>query len=161
MGSEILQVPENVADFLLDGEVIVASWRPSFRLFLRQFIVGVAVTSLLLILSFLILPLWQWLLVFVATGLLWSLVFEGWNRWRQRRNDHWLLSNLRLIYFNPQEESPIVAVRLDQITRISLFPRQSLRVRLEAGAKVVMKFLPYPAEIRQRILQQQAAFLRK
>jgi len=154
-------LPEIVRAALVDREKIVAVWRPSFWRFAQQFVLVGAVTSLFLGFTGLALTPLQWVGVLVGSIFFWGFVFDDWKTWLARRGDLWVLSELRLIYFNPDESATPASLRLDQISGLSRWPFLTLRVKMTNGEKVLMRFLAKPTEVRGRILAERATYLRE
>lgn len=149
-------IPADVAQMLLPGEQVLGCWRPVFWRFIEQFVLAGLLTSLVLVFFNLALSLWQWLVILLVSVAVWGFVFDDWRTWLARRGDVWVLTDRRLIFFNRGETAQPAAVALDQIRGLSRWPWLSLRVRLETGAQVVLKFLPAPRRARAAILAQKA-----
>ncbi len=148
-------LPPALTEMLEPGERPLALWRPSLLKFAEQFLVIGLVTSAMFVLAF---P-GLWLLWLPATPVLilaWGFVFDDWRRWALRRHDHWLLTDRRLIFFNPDEATPPAAVPLARIARPVALSWLSVGLVLDTGARLSLKYLRHPGKVRTRIFSAKA-----
>ncbi|MFT4962397.1 MAG: hypothetical protein ACI92Z_003494 [Paracoccaceae bacterium] len=123
-----------------NGEKLLQEWRPQFRIFLRKLYALAGGTGLLLAgVSYAYAePLWMLALpLFVA-----AFMFDDFREWRQRRHDRWLLTNQRLIFINPDEDTEPMAIDLQQISRIRKWMWWALSLKMTNGQSFTMMLLP-------------------
>lgn len=125
---------------LKSNERLQQEWRPEFRIFLRKLLALGLVTALMLggvsyafgsLLWMLSLPLFML-----------AFMFDDLREWRLRRADRWLLTNQRLIFINPDEETATMAIDLQQIARIRQWMWWALSLKLSNGQSITLMFLP-------------------
>jgi len=137
---------------LQKGETVLATWRPSLRVFLKKLLAVTVLTTLLLS------PLgWTFdpVVLLIGVPLLlvaYALVFDDYTEWMRRRTDRWQLTNRRLILANDFEANPPVSVPLHHIKAVRPWLGWALRVDLANGQTTVMSFLPGPKQVREQIL---------
>ena len=153
-----MDLPAGLRASLQEGEVPVALWRPSFWKFSQQFVLVGLATSVFLGFGLFATHLWHWLVLIPASIVIWGFIFDDWRVWFDRRPDRWLLTDRRLLYFNPSETDRPVGVMLDQISSLSSRPWLVLGVRLSDGTRVDMKYLPWPDRVRAAIERQRRQF---
>lgn len=135
-------------------EKIAQIFKPSFQLFLLRY----GIISVLTAVCFALfpgLPLTASERIIAAFGLIlaWSVAFDDWRDWRFRRGDLWLLTNHRLIFFNPDEDAPVGWLELAKVVSVKRFLWWSVRVRADSGKTTVMRYVG-PTKLVQKALRQ-------
>lgn len=141
-----------IDELLKSNEKLVQEWHPEFRVFLRKMFVLGAVTTLFLGGVSYSYGVLIWLLSIPIFMLAYVFLFDDYVEWRQRRHDRWLLTNQRLIFLNPDDESGVVSVDLSQVVTIKKWMWWALRIKLGNGQTVMLMFLPQLDDIRTAIL---------
>lgn len=139
-----------MSDALLrTDEKLVQEWRPEFRIFLRKLFALGLVTALMLVAvsAAFAEPLWMLSLPLFMV----AFMFDDLKEWRQRRHDRWLLTNLRLIFINPNEDTPEMAIDLQQIVRVRQWMWWAISLKLVNGQSTTLMFLPQLDDIRHAI----------
>ena len=143
-------------DALEQGEAIIATWRPSLRVFLKKLLAVTLLTTLLLSPIGYSFDLRVLLIGVPLTLVAYALVFDDYTEWMRRRTDRWQLTNRRLILANDFEANPPVSVPLHHIKDVRPWLGWALRVDLANGQTTVMSFLPGLNRVRQQILSARA-----
>lgn len=123
-------------------EKVIAQYRPKFALFLQKSIVLAVLTTIGfgfvpgLELSFV-----QRVGVALFLVAVFIIVFEEWRGWLDRRNDHWLLTNQRLVLTNTQDTDDISWLNLQDIDQVRNWMWWAIRVRGDDGRVTVMQFV--------------------
>lgn len=139
---------------LSEGETLLAEWRPAGRVFLKKLLtVGVFTTVFLVPIGlYFSEPNPLWFLAFPVAVAASVFVFGDYQEWFVRRNDHWLLTDRRILFLNPDDADDGAAIALDEIDALRLWP-WSMTVRLRDQRTVTMDFLPDMRDIRASILE--------
>ncbi len=141
---------------LQKGETVIATWRPSLRVFLKKLLAVTVVTTLLLSPIGYSFDLRIFLIGIALTLVAYALVFDDYTEWMRRRTDRWQLTNRRLILANDYEADPPVSVPLHHIKGVRPWLGWALRVDLANGQTTVMSFLPGLKRVQQQILSARA-----
>ncbi|PID35225.1 MAG: hypothetical protein CR964_00720 [Rhodobacterales bacterium] len=146
-------LPLPLREMLDPGEKVLAHWRPVLSQFARESVLAGALTSLLLAPVLWGHPLWVWLAAIVLGALAWGVIFDDLATWRQRRNDHWVLSNQRLLFCNDLGDGDPTGVPLSEITGFAGSGWFGILIlRLSIGTKLRMSFLASPPKVRAAII---------
>ncbi|WP_299352538.1 hypothetical protein [uncultured Shimia sp.] len=142
---------------LAPGEIQKEIWRPQFRFFLLKIsfvsglttvIFGGAGSFALSLSGFLI-----WVGAFVISAAIYAFVFDDYLEWRARKDDVWILTDRRLIYYNPNDDSSPAFVPLAQVKQVKRWMFWALRVQLYPRDQVMMVFVPERQLIKDAILK--------
>lgn len=137
------------------GEVLLAEWRPEFRIFARKLITVGVITALVLGGFGGVFggkqDIFFWVATFPLVMVVYIFVFGDYDEWPRRRDDRWLLTNDRLIFRNISDETQNADVSLHDIVRIRLWMTWALRVRLDNRRAIVLAFLPDTGSIRKTL----------
>ena len=157
---------------LMHGEVHITTWKPRFLSFAQRALLLAALTSagigLFPIRNLTVLSetfsigtfpatLLFYILVFPTILLFYIFLFDDHTNWFRHRQDQWQLTNLRLIYENPNEPDINGGVSLGDIEKLKPWFWWSLRIVLKDRRVMVMKFIPQPRNIRAQIYAAQQA----
>lgn len=138
-----------------EGEVLKEVWRPQFRYFCYKVLFVSGLTTILLgggaNLSLGVTGLLIWLVSFLISSALYAFVFDDIFEWSARREDVWVLTNRRLIFYSPRDDNSPAFVALNQIKQVKTWLFWGLRVRLLPRDQVMMLFLPDRPRIRDLI----------
>jgi len=141
----------SINDILADGEDLIEVWSPSFRQFIRRFIIVGLLTSILLggpLYSF---GITAWLVTTALAILVYGFVFDDFASWRNIRHDQWALTNRRLIYVENGEYHTALSVPLTDIDRVKRSMWGGLIIRLTNRQKITIAFLTDPQTAQSRI----------
>ncbi|MFY0618397.1 hypothetical protein [Shimia sp.] len=140
---------------LQDGENALHLWRPVFRLFLTKLVFVSFVTALFLGASldqaFDGHPALTWIGSMLVSMAFYAFVFDDVFEWRQRRGDLWVLTDRRLIFFNPAEEGSPSSIDLEKIRSVKPWMFWGILVRLRPIDSVTMLFVPNRKTVRHEI----------
>lgn len=130
-------------------EKLVQEWRPEFRVFLRKlFALGLITALMLAAVSYAFAePLWMLSLPLFMV----AFMFDDFREWRQRRHDRWLLTNHRLIFINPDEDTAEMSIDLQQIAQVRQWMWWAISLKLINGQSTTLMFLPQLGDIRHAI----------
>lgn len=140
----------------LEGEKLLADWRPHIGVFFCKVLFISFIEVMVLSPFSLKYGLLSWAsflswLVFMGTAILaYIFWFEEHVEWHRRRDEVWILTDKRLIFLNPEDNTP-VGINLIDIVRVKRFLWWALNVRLSNGTTTTMKYLPNSKHVRQTI----------
>jgi len=134
------------------GEILIAEWRPSLRIFLRKLVFVAFVTAVLLGAAG-----YQYGLVFWLAGLplamaVYMLIFDDYTEWVRRRGDIWRLTSHRLMLFDTSESDGPASVNLADITDVQRWMWWAIKVKMSNGQTTTMSFLPDLPQVRSRLM---------
>lgn len=140
-----------VDDILTDGETLFEIWTPSFRQFIRRFVIVGLLTSILLGGATYSFGVIAWLATTALALLAYGFVFDDYAIWLNCRRDLWALTNRRLIYIEDAEYHTALSVPLTEIDTIKRSMWGNLLIRLTNRQKVTINFLANPKSAQSRI----------
>lgn len=130
---------------LKSNETMVQQWQPTFRMFLHKLGALALVTGVLLAAVSIAFSTFLWMLAlpfFIA-----AYVLDDYREWGQRRHDRWMLTNHRLIFLNPDEDSKPMSIDLNQIVRVRRWMSWAVQVKLTGGQTISLMFLPQAGDV--------------
>ncbi|TCK99335.1 hypothetical protein BXY66_3837 [Shimia isoporae] len=137
------QLPDTIR--LHDDEDLIAIWQPAFGPFLRKLVVVSLLTAVVLgRLIFVFTDLsgvLSWTISILVSAALYAFLFDDVFEWRQRRDDHWVLTNWRLIFVNPMDESEPDSLSLSDCGTAKGWMWWSVRLRLLPRGAMILPFL--------------------
>lgn len=151
-------VPPLDHHLMIPGETLLQTWHPNLRIFLRKLLWVGFLTALFLGSGALLSGrstteiLLFWIISTPAAMAFYIFIFGDYDEWFRRRDERWVLTNLRLTFIAPNSNPEPMSVDLADITRIQGWMWWSLRIRLINGQKLTMDYLPNRADIRRSIL---------
>ncbi|WP_133169910.1 hypothetical protein [Shimia abyssi] len=92
-----------------------------------------------------------WLGAFILSAAVYAFIFDDFLEWRARKGDVWVLTNMHLVYFNPNDETSPAAVPLSAIETVSGWMFWGVRVRLVPRDQLMMLFLADRTTVRDTI----------
>ncbi|MGR3713461.1 MAG: hypothetical protein ACU0A6_10120 [Shimia sp.] len=136
-------LPEGIR--LHPDEQLIAVWRPALPIFLRKLAFVSILTALLLgglIDAFTNTPsLLGWGLGVLGSAALYAFLFDDVFEWRQRRDDHWVLTNWRILFLNPTDEAEPATMSLSDCGQASSWMWWSVRLRLLPRGAMMLPYL--------------------
>ncbi|QYX57460.1 hypothetical protein K1T73_03410 [Roseovarius sp. SCSIO 43702] len=143
---------------LMDGEHLLATYRPSLRVFaLRAGLIGaltaLAFGALALALGEWspLLPAWRFAALLLVFAILSIGLFDGPSRWLRHRDNRWHLTDRRLLFEDARAPERSFAVALSGIEEADPLSLWRLRLRLSDGTGFLMQFMANPAAIAAEI----------
>ncbi|MEP2532085.1 hypothetical protein [Shimia sp.] len=140
---------------LRPDESVLATWRPQLRYFLYKAAFVSGLTALCLgswaEFSFQTAGVLIWLASLVVSALFYAFIFDDFQEWPARRDDVWVLTSQRLVYFNPYEQEFPTDMPLDHILKVQVWMFWGVRVRLIPRDQIMMQFLPDRAGVKVAI----------
>ncbi|MCP4821917.1 MAG: hypothetical protein GY883_22250 [Shimia sp.] len=136
-------------------EHLIAIWRPAFKVFLRKITVVSLLTAVVLGVIFESFtdfngPL-AWFIGLIASAAFYAFIFDDVFEWRQRRDDHWVLTNQRLMFHNPLEDAEPASMSLANCGASTPWMGWSVRLRLLPSGAVILPYLRDCSEIAAQI----------
>ncbi len=135
---------------LLDDEAFLDTYQPDFRTFIQRSLIVGFITAIFFgpVIG---VPVEYWLPIMGFTTLFSAFIFDDYQSWLRHRGDLWHLTSLRLIYENERQPELNASVNLADIhaTRRTLW--KNLRIDLESGQSVMMKYLGKPRAVERAI----------
>lgn len=141
---------------LLEGEVLLASWRPQLALFAQRAVLLSFATAIALS-SLGYLTLLQWLMAVPVFTVIFVFVFDDHTTWFRHRDESWHLTSQRLIFEKATVPEDNAAVPLFAIEWMEPWFWWSLRLGLQGGTSTAIRFVARPREIKARIEAARAA----
>lgn len=141
-----------VDDILTEGEVLHATWAPSFGQFIRRFIIVGLLTSLGLGGATYSFGLAAWLTTTAIALLAYGFIFDDYAIWMRCRRDQWALTNRRLIYIDDAEIHMAVSVPLTDINAVKRSMWGSLVISLANRQKITISYLAAAKDAQSRII---------
>lgn len=153
-------LPESIQ--LHPDEDLIAVWKPAFALFLRKLVVVSLLTAVVLgqlIFSFTDLSgIVSWAISILVSAALYAFLFDDLFEWRQRRDDHWVLTNWRLLFVNPTEEAEPNSLSLAECDTASGWMWWSVRMRLLPRGAMILPFMQDRKAVAEKINTAVAAY---
>lgn len=135
---------------LLDDEAFLGTYSPDIWPFIQRSLIIGFITAIFFgpVIG---VPPEYWLPIMGFTTLFSVFIFDDYQSWLRHRGDLWHLTSLRLIYENEHAPELNASVNLADIhaTRRTLW--KNLRIDLESGQSVVMKYLSKPKAVERAI----------
>jgi hypothetical protein len=139
---------------LRSGEVILQTHRVKFTLFIQRILlIGILTTIGLGFAPYLDITFAQNIGITLIALVVWVFVFDEWTEWFERKRDHWILTNQRLILQNPDESDQEVWLNLADIHNVKGWLWWSLRVTAQDGRVTIMSFVGPVRAIRNSLRQ--------
>lgn len=132
-----------LATTLLDDEAFLGTYQPSLSSFVQRSLIVGLITAVFFGPVIGIPPVY-WLPLMAFTTLFSAFIFDDYTSWLRHRGDLWHLTSLRLIYENELEPEQNAAVNLADIHATHRKLWKNLRIDLETGQSVMMKYLDNP-----------------
>lgn len=144
------------------GESLIAVWRPALPVFLRKLATVSVLTALLLGMAFETFtdfrgPL-AWFIGLIASAAFYAFIFDDLFEWRLRREDIWVLTNLRLLYHNPSEGGEPASMSLANCGTSAPWMGWSVRLRLLPRGAVILPYLRNCSDIAAQIREAVATY---
>ncbi|SFL11853.1 hypothetical protein [Shimia haliotis] len=143
-------------------ETLIAVWKPAFPVFLRKLAFVSILTALLLGGLFDAFtdfsgPL-VWIVGLVASAAFYAFIFDDVFEWRARRDDHWVLTNWRLLFVNPMDQSEPADLSLNNCGQAGVWMWWSVRLRLLPHGAMILPYLRDRKAVADQIAQAAAAY---
>ncbi|GAA6209498.1 hypothetical protein NBRC116601_27910 [Cognatishimia sp. WU-CL00825] len=127
---------------LSPDERLVATYQPKLGLFLQRTLWVAFLTAI----AFLGIPQLGFGLLLALVGgliaaLFYAFVFGDFEEWRQRRRDRWILTNQRLWFQNPDEDSGQAWINLTDVVRCRRWMWWALRLTTKDGRVTVLRYV--------------------
>ncbi len=135
---------------LLDDEAFLGTYQPDFWSFVQRSLLIGFITSIVLG-GILGAPLVLWPVIIVSMTVFSAFAFDDYASWMRHRADVWHLTSLRLIYENEDAPEQNAHVNLADIRASKRTLWKNLRIDLETGQSVVMKYLARPKAVERDI----------
>lgn len=140
---------------LQPGEANLHTWTPQLRYFLYKaaFVSGLTsvclggIAQVSLDLSGLVI----WISSVVIGVVFYAFLFDDYLEWRARRDDVWVLTSQRLVFYNPKDDGMPVEMPLERILKVGTWMFWGVRVRLIPRDQIMMQFLPDRPAVRDAI----------
>lgn len=139
-----------LATDLLDDEAFLGTFRPSLAAFVQRSLI-IGLMTAVVFGPLIGLPPAYWLPIMAFTTLFSAFLFDDYTSWLRHRGDLWHLTSLRLIYENTLEPDQNASVNLADIHATHRKLWKNLRLDLETGQSVMMKYLADPKTIEREI----------
>lgn len=136
---------------LLNGEMEKHQWVSSGWMFTQQFIVVGLFTAFIFGGFRPFNSLIDWVAM-IPVLLIYGIIFGGFQGWKTRKQDRWLLTNKRLAYFGLADEIDNLSIQLEHIHKVSRWFWWGLRIKMFDGKVISMKYLSSPSDIKRDIL---------
>ncbi|MCV2892914.1 hypothetical protein [Lentibacter sp. XHP0401] len=135
---------------LLDDEAFLGTYTPDIWTFIQRSLLIGFVTALFFgpIIG---LPPQTWMPIMAFTTIFSAFIFDDYTSWLRHRTDVWHLTSLRLIYENTNAPEQNAAVNLADIHATKRMLYKNLRIDLEIGQSVLMKYLTRPRTVERDI----------
>ncbi len=141
-----------------DQEITYLSWAPSRSAFIRQALIQGCFTFALLSILGSIVYFWFDLPIFLEVSTIWVLpiafmftlgfIFDDTLRWRSARYDRWQITNGHLIHEGQDGSARIPLTEIENAFRRL---GSNVVVQLISGQRIVLRYLPFPAETAAQI----------
>ncbi len=130
---------------LKPDEIQVAVWKPNFSVFLVKLTFMSSLTALLLgnilRLSFNANGVLLWTISFLVSAAVYAFIFDDVFEWRQRRDDRWVLTSQRVIFYNPSDDESPATVPLAAVKKVRRWMFWGVQIKLLPRDAVTMLFL--------------------
>ena len=135
---------------LLDDEAFLGTYQPDIWVFVQRSLI-IGLLTAVVFGPLIGVPPEFWLPIMAFTTIFSAFIFDDYTSWLTHRSDIWHLTSLRLIYENNTAPEQNAAVNLADIhaTRRKLY--KNLRLDLETGQAVLMKYLTTPRAVERDI----------
>ncbi len=143
-------------------ETLLAVWKPALPVFLRKLATVSLLTAIVLGMAFQSLtdfngPL-AWLISLIASAAFYAFIFDDVFEWRRRRDDHWVLTDQRLLYHNPNEGGEAASLSLANCGTSAVWMGWAVRLRLLPRGAVILLYLRDGSDIARQIRSAVATF---
>ena len=135
---------------LLDDEAFLGTYQPDIWVFVQRSLI-IGLLTAVVFGPLIGLPPEYWLPIMGFTTVFSAFIFDDYTSWLNHRADIWHLTSLRLIYENGNAPEQNAAVNLADIHATQRKLYKNLRLDLETGQSVLMKYLTNPRAIERDI----------
>ncbi|MDQ2091716.1 hypothetical protein [Marimonas arenosa] len=135
---------------LLDGEVVLAVWRPQLAMFAQRALLLSFATALALA-SLGYLTTVQWLIAVPVFTVLFIFIFDDHTTWFRHRDEAWFLTTQRLVFEKASQPEENAAVPLFAVEWMQPWAWWSLRLGFQGGTSTAIRFVARPRDIRAKI----------
>ncbi|KPA21105.1 hypothetical protein shim_25700 [Shimia sp. SK013] len=151
--SQIPKLPDDIR--LHPDEHLIALWRPALSVFLRKLafvsILTAACVNPILVSFTEFRGLLAWPISLLLGAVFYAFVFDDVFEWRQRRDDHWVLTNWRILFVNLSDEAEPATMSLADCDTAKSWMWWSVRLRLQPHGAMMMPYLRDRRDVAQKI----------
>lgn len=130
---------------LARDEVPIEIWQPRFSVFLGKLAFVSCLTALLLghIFTFSYTPygFLLWAVSVLVAAAIYAFIFDDVFEWRARRDDSWVLTNQRLIFYNPNDDASPAYMPLQTVKMVRRWMFWGVQLKLVPRDAITMLFL--------------------